>query len=398
MQEPLLFTYHGASVYSSDPPSLHEGSWVKDAILAFYFEYLTHEILKGDDTVLLLKPSLVQLLRLQPGDESLSSALPPGTHKKIIVFIPISNGDVRTGSGSHWSLLVLCRHGDTPAFHYFDSKANANYAHALATKERMDQVLLGGMQTHMHTHSCPQQENGFDCGIFLILFIDILVRRYADLRLPVAAEGKPLPPARISQDRQKRTSQDRSIRTSQDRSIRTSQDRSTRTLQDRPRSLNRKNPTPRPTPGAQLHRHQHHGHSHGRHHHHHHHHHTALGRVHCHSHSLRQQPQQQPIQPPMQHPYFIGIPYFPRYLRRTADSTGADPDGVVRRPVSPFIQSGTEGKTLCSVFRPDMLRAPEISHTFWWIDYGDLCNPNMARQMLLALVNQHTNQYADVPQ
>ncbi|KAJ2717074.1 hypothetical protein H4R19_000241 [Coemansia spiralis] len=337
MNGQLLFTYHDASVYATDPQSLREGQRVNDAILAFYFEYLTHEILRGDDTVLLLKPSLVQFLRLQSDAEAARAALPADTRKKHLVFMPIHNGDGRQGSGSHWSLLVLCtRGGESPVFHYFDSMANANYAHALATKERMSQVLLGGLHPHMHTHSCPQQENSVDCGVFVILFIDIMVRRYADLRLPadtMAGAGPPPPPA------------------------------------DRPRSLGRARVVQQPRSGGHVHRHHFH--------HHHHHHHTPLGRTHCHSHGARPTP----TAPPRSH--------LPRYIKLPSGSTSSE---VVRRPVSPFIKAGPDGQPLFSEFHPAMLRTPAFTPTFWWIDYGDLCNPNVARRMLLTLVNSHANQ------
>ncbi|KAJ2760435.1 hypothetical protein IWQ57_006307 [Coemansia nantahalensis] len=355
-----LFTYHDASVYASDLPSLHVGHWVSDAILAFYFEYLTHEILRGDDTMLLLKPALVQFLRQQTDVKAAQAALPAGAGKKQLVFVPIHSGDAgRADGASHWSLLVLCTNGESPAFHYFDSRANANYAHALATKERMGQVLLGGMHAHMHTHSCPQQENGFDCGVFVILFIDILVRRYADLRLPAAAAAPPSQP------------------------------------QTRPRSQSRPRVVQQPRAGGHISRHHHHHHTpHIRqvgHHHHHHHHHTALGRTHCHSHSAR--PALAAATAAAQ-PAIAGRSHFSRYIKLPA---GLSKSELIRRPVSPFIRPGPDGQPPFTEFHPAMLRAPAFTHTFWWIDYGDLCNPNMARQMLAALVNRHANQPATKP-
>ncbi|KAJ2754551.1 Cleavage polyadenylation factor subunit clp1 [Coemansia pectinata] len=121
--------------------------------------------------------------------ESLRSALPTDMHSKEIIFIPINNSNsfvhVEGGSGSHWSLLIYVKHVN-PTYHYYDSMANINYQYALAVKSKLDAILFGaGSQgPPMITHSCPQQENGSDCGIFVILYTDLLARRYNDLRLP----------------------------------------------------------------------------------------------------------------------------------------------------------------------------------------------------------------------
>ncbi|KAJ2827963.1 hypothetical protein IWW50_001625 [Coemansia erecta] len=259
MRDTLLVSFHDATVYSRDTLSLREGQWLNDAILGFYFEYLFHEILRGDPSILLLKPALVQLL--QANVESIQSVLPSDIHTKDIIFVPI-------GSGTHWSLLVYCRQTQPPSFHYFDSMANANYHHALAAKHRLEQLLLGAQRplAQMVAHSCPQQENSYDCGVFVLLFVDLLARRYADLRLP---------PKNVTQD----------------------------------------------MPRAVLTR------------------------------------------------------------RPTQDTT--------RRPKSPFVQTSKDGDANYNVFRPAALRTPVIPPTFWWIDYGDLCNPNTARSALLNLINQH---------
>ncbi|KAJ2370608.1 SUMO1 sentrin specific peptidase 8 [Coemansia sp. RSA 2610] len=258
MRETLLFAYHGVAVYSSDIKSLREGHWLNDTILGFYFEYLTHDILRGDSSIVLLKPAVVQLLQQQTDLNSVLQALPPDLYKHEIIFMPI-------GNGTHWSLLVYCRQAYPAPFHYFDSMANANFKHALAAKLKLEQILFGSQQLPMVTHSCPQQENSYDCGVFVVLFADLLVRRYADLRLP------PKMPAQV----------------------------------DIPRAVAVSYPAP----------------------------------------------------------------------------------GTIQRPMSPFAQAAGDGPGF-DIFQPTALRAPVIDRTFWWIDYGDLFNPNTARTMLQQLVNQ----------
>ncbi|KAJ2655760.1 SUMO1 sentrin specific peptidase 8, partial [Coemansia sp. RSA 1285] len=199
MEERLLLSYHGSALYTSDPLTLHEGGWLSDAVLGFYFEYLAHDVLASSRAVLFLKPALVQCLQAHSDIASHSAAVPRDMFKREIVFIPVNScvaggnysGDpgIRNemGDQAHWSLLVYVRR-PKPTFHYFDSLANSNYAHALAVKEALVRLIRTFHRVPpaegdppLIAHSCPQQENGSDCGIFVVLFVDILARRFADI-------------------------------------------------------------------------------------------------------------------------------------------------------------------------------------------------------------------------
>ncbi|KAI9481730.1 hypothetical protein H4R22_001544 [Coemansia sp. RSA 1290] len=260
-RDTLLFTYHNSSVYRGDAQSLRDGQWLNDSILSFYFEYIRFEILKNDPGVLLLKPAQVQLLQTENGRES---ALPADMLRMRFIMVPI-------GSGTHWSLLVFIRHSQQPAeFHYFDSMANANYHFALNVKRKLERVLTKGEHIYplsMATHSCPQQENSYDCGIFVVLFADLLARRYADLHVPIARKAKAV-------------------------------------------SFS----------------------------------HTEI-------------------------------------IRATND--------IAQRSQQPWAQLAPDGSTQIEKLLPSAFQTPAIDRTFWWIDYGDLSNPNTARATLLKLVEQH---------
>ncbi|KAJ1812278.1 hypothetical protein LPJ56_003942, partial [Coemansia sp. RSA 2599] len=117
MPDRVLFSYHDTTLFATDPLTLRDGNWLNDSIISFYFEYLANEVLRGDSSVLFLKPAIVQLLRLQKA-----------LNATKYLFAPINNGDdvyVPGGSGSHWSLLLYTPR--PPQFHYYDSAANSNY-------------------------------------------------------------------------------------------------------------------------------------------------------------------------------------------------------------------------------------------------------------------------------
>ncbi|PIA14575.1 cysteine proteinase [Coemansia reversa NRRL 1564] len=231
--------------------------------------------------------------------------------KRRLIFIPINDGDNTYSSnksnGTHWSLLVYYHknNGDKSSeFHYFDSMANANYSYAWVVKQRMEQLLSISNTLHMITHSCPQQENSFDCGVFVVLFIDILVRRYADLRIP---SHKPLIPE---------------------------QSDSSRGLNNKPSHRNCN--------------------SFG-------HHHYNNNRFFNHPHHCS-------------HPQRHAAPYLPRYVQRPSGDT---------------VQNDNRHQHTTEVNRSPV----NIDRFFWWIDYADLCNPNVARKSLSTLIDQYTANY-----
>ncbi|KAJ1947022.1 SUMO1 sentrin specific peptidase 8 [Kickxella alabastrina] len=125
--------------------------------------------------------------------DSLRSALPAGMDTKEIIFIPINDGDddyVEGGNGSHWSLLVYSNRPH-PGFHYYDSAASSNYNYAVGVKRKLELFMCGSAQSElpMVTHSCPQQDNGTDCGIFVIMFADLLARRHANSRMLLSSQA-----------------------------------------------------------------------------------------------------------------------------------------------------------------------------------------------------------------
>lgn len=73
------------------------------------------------------------------------------------------------------------------AFHYYDSLGNANLVSAKIAKQRLSDVLQASTtdkealaalkEATFEAHNCSQQDNGFDCGVFVIGFMKELVKR-----------------------------------------------------------------------------------------------------------------------------------------------------------------------------------------------------------------------------
>lgn len=77
--------------------------------------------------------------------------------------------------GSHWSLMVFAQH--LQRFFYFDSMGKYNFAHAQIIASKTARFLRVETEILIQTVQVPQQSNSVDCGIFTLIFTDILVQK-----------------------------------------------------------------------------------------------------------------------------------------------------------------------------------------------------------------------------
>lgn len=75
--------------------------------------------------------------------------------------------------GSHWSLMVFAPH--LQRFFYFDSMGKYNFSHAQIIASKTARFLQVETKLPIQTVQVPQQSNSVDCGIFTLIFTDILV-------------------------------------------------------------------------------------------------------------------------------------------------------------------------------------------------------------------------------
>lgn len=118
-----------------------------------------------------LDASLVSCLRLQLDDddeEDVKNFVEGiGLTTSSAVVVPLTNRTSIDSSSTHWSLLYIDL-VDNLAMH-FDSHGNFNRRAAeMATKD-IYQLLKKDTIPQVIDAKCPQQENGYDCGIFTIL-------------------------------------------------------------------------------------------------------------------------------------------------------------------------------------------------------------------------------------
>lgn len=146
------------------------------------------DLLNG--TVRILRPGMVHLLANSGLDpDSLIMILGLSAETRTY-FLPINDQTRDAVGGTHWSLLAFHSSPEGCAWSYHDSFGSSNLIHARNVKSVLSGVLrvlnpenrVALNNAKWTIDSCPQQTNGFDCGVFVIGFLEILVARLAHLK------------------------------------------------------------------------------------------------------------------------------------------------------------------------------------------------------------------------
>lgn len=102
-----------------------------------------------------------------------------GLDNQDFIFLPINDSDsLKLGvGGSHWSLLVYFR--AQHCFYYFDSMDNYNLSHAQNVAKKLKIYIDPQSTTDIEVipQHTPQQTNSFDCGIYMIMIVEIIISK-----------------------------------------------------------------------------------------------------------------------------------------------------------------------------------------------------------------------------
>jgi len=185
MSDKVVLSYHDVCLYESDVILLQHGKWLNDIIIGFIYEYFEYEQFKMlTKDFGFISPELVQFIKLSNCNSDIrdqTSGL--DLSSKELLFLPINdNVSYEHAGGMHWSLLVYERHRGI--FHHFDSANQMNDKHARNTAEKIFNVLTGscGKDIIFNSHlESPQQDNSYDCGVYIICITEIICNRYKQL-------------------------------------------------------------------------------------------------------------------------------------------------------------------------------------------------------------------------
>ncbi|KAI9100596.1 hypothetical protein DFS34DRAFT_563089, partial [Phlyctochytrium arcticum] len=172
----IVLEWHDTVLYEPDLALLEPNEWLNDAIISFHYDFLEHHLFKShsSDSILFMRPVMVALAAQSAESvESLKGILPPNLDTREWIFLPVSDGSAARGGGSHWSLLVW--HRGSRSFFYFDSMGNSNLDVAKATAQRLMPLVSSVSDDKPDVPGfemvpCPQQQNGSDCGVYVMAF------------------------------------------------------------------------------------------------------------------------------------------------------------------------------------------------------------------------------------
>ncbi|KAG8296555.1 hypothetical protein J6590_054371 [Homalodisca vitripennis] len=149
--------------------------WLTDESIQFYYQVLAAKVI--DNTkILLMNPIISQAIKCLSDFEHVLDKVE--LQGKTHIVIPVNDSpavDKPGGSGSHWSLLLYV--AEMEEFLYYDSLGLKNFDHAVKISSALQTFLNKNVKCKITPVNVPQQSNGFDCGIYLLLFTEIIVQK-----------------------------------------------------------------------------------------------------------------------------------------------------------------------------------------------------------------------------
>ncbi|KAG7208651.1 hypothetical protein KM043_014856 [Ampulex compressa] len=177
----IVLSYYDCLLRRKDVNLLKGPHWLNDVIIGFYFEYLDRKFKKdGKNKLLFVSPELTQILKMtQPSEYSIFLD-PINASSSSFIFFPLNNCDkVDVAGGSHWSLLIYSQLDKT--CYHFDSCKPLNSVVGSEFSKNLMCYFSGKKENRFIEADCPQQANGYDCGLFVLCVADENEATYADL-------------------------------------------------------------------------------------------------------------------------------------------------------------------------------------------------------------------------
>ncbi|CAG8734114.1 23630_t:CDS:2, partial [Racocetra persica] len=173
-------TYYDADVDLEDVELFEDRRWLNDKCIDLFIEYLEHNTTSNDDVsrskVFLLRAALTFFISNIQDSTFLAGALPKQIFIAQVIFMIVNdNVDVtKARGGNHWSLLVFIR--KTNKFLHYDSASGMNTGVAKYNAMRIAGVL-GVTGSSFHNMKTPLQENGNECGVYVISITEQLYQK-----------------------------------------------------------------------------------------------------------------------------------------------------------------------------------------------------------------------------
>ncbi|XP_011167463.1 sentrin-specific protease 8 [Solenopsis invicta] len=171
----IVLSYHDYLLRASDVTLLERNDWLNDIIIGFYFEYLNQQCKKdSQNRLLFIGPEVAQLLKMQDSSQYNIFLEPIEATSYDFIFFPLNDCDSSEAGGSHWSLLVYS-HIEKMCYH-FDSSSGINSFSAKKLARKVTKYFLEKQEKRYIEMNCPQQDNNYDCGLYVLCLADVISR------------------------------------------------------------------------------------------------------------------------------------------------------------------------------------------------------------------------------
>ncbi|KAI4386033.1 hypothetical protein MLD38_004005 [Melastoma candidum] len=180
----MILSYNDVVLRRSDLHVLDGPRFLNDRIIEFYLTYLSTS--RPSDQILMVSPSISFWIMNCPDKEGLRDFVEPlKLPSRNLVIFPVNNNDdvdVAEG-GSHWSLLAFERNANV--FVHHDSSKGINDLFATRLYKAVGGFLgnsadLGAEPRYVKCSSSPQQQNGYDCGLYVLATAEVIHDWYRD--------------------------------------------------------------------------------------------------------------------------------------------------------------------------------------------------------------------------
>ncbi len=179
------FDFDEVDMYPEDVALFGPGQWLNTSCVGFLLKLLEHQDWfvagQGRKRILLLDPSVVSFLRFQLETQEELDDFREGNDIDTAewVFLPVNNANSLLEAGSHWSMLAY--HVKTSIGIHMDSMRGSNNGPARETLSKINSAVSSKTRGEpkffpLSPSLCPQQQEGFNCGVYSALFAECLAQ------------------------------------------------------------------------------------------------------------------------------------------------------------------------------------------------------------------------------
>jgi Ulp1 family protease len=147
---------------------------VGDMILGFQMRVLEEKYSSLQNFCAFIPPCTSQFLQTYPFETAKSVFDSMNLSGYRYIFFPISDINVQTQRATHWSVVYTDRSESGMTFKHFDSMNQSNRLIAQTFVKRASK-FFGLSEYTFESLNCPHQGNSYDCGIYVMAYIDLFV-------------------------------------------------------------------------------------------------------------------------------------------------------------------------------------------------------------------------------